>query len=196
MDLGVEPDLSPAAAVPWTPGMDRQTSCVVSGGESGWHRLLCTWFCTSRRKTGYSPWGNWNFWVWKLKKKSYLFNENTLLMGRWDINFIVGVHKGSRETTGKCGRIQWLRLWCRWRDRVKSSDQSWSGRQQEKKTVTGTDGDSSQQWTAEWRSRRATPSGPCSKDHPLLKGDGMGTDEFKDEYRHGNVHVHMHAWQN
>lgn len=31
------------------------------------------------------------------KKKSYLFNKNTLLMGRWDINFIVGLIKGAEK---------------------------------------------------------------------------------------------------
>lgn len=36
---------------------------------------------------------------------------------------------------------------------------------------------------AEWRSRGVTPFGPRSKDHPLLKGNGMDKDAFKDEYR-------------
>lgn len=97
----------------------------------------------------------------EIKKKSYLFNENTLLMGRWDINFIVGVNKGSKETTGKCGRTQWLKLWYRGWNRVKFSDHSRSGRQQEnKRMVTGAERDSSQQWTGrmeEPRSLRPTP---------------------------------------
>lgn len=192
MNLGVEPGLIPAG-VPWTQGMDRQMACAVSGGVAGMGSFMLDSVHQDERldidHEGTETFGCGN------KKNSYLLNENALSMGRWDISSIVGVNKGSRETPGKCERAQWLQLCCRWRDRVKFSDQSRTGRRQEK---NGSRSRCSQR--QQWTRRTAEPSSYLIwaplKRSSLLKGDGMDKDALKDEYRLRNVHKDTYARQN